>query len=569
MSIREIGLKDGAAAQENGGRCKMKRFKFIPIVLALALETLGTALPAVAQLNVTTTGALGDLDGNGDSGTGEATVLQAAVGCWAARVGTNRNFTLNVMTAGLTGGTIGQGATTAVSGAGIPTAGGITMDNDGSTVYFVDATPLVSTEFQPDPVNQWRFVNGTNPANQTDLYSVVSHEVGHALGWVCGAITGAPVACGFTNPHYDGLMNPTPANFVLNTVVNLQAGIVPPLNVPLRGDGLGTQNQVVNELSHPGTVGDLMRGFYTAGTRELQSVNDVNMFAAAYGDAVNLPPTVNAGANIVNECNASGGSNITLNGTGTTDPENDALTFNWSCPGVTLLAGNSATPQGFFPLGPPVSCRLDVADLAACPASASTVQVRVRDTTSPNITCPAPITVECKGSGGTPASDPEIAAFLGAATAADVCDPSLSISNNAPAFFSLGTTAVQFSTKDDSLNPAACSAPVHVVDTTPPTIASLTANPNALWPPNHKMVPVTVAVSISDVCDASASCHIVSVASNQPINGAGDGDTAPDWVITGPLTLQLRAERAGNLGLRIYSITVVCTDGSGNSSTKV
>jgi len=547
---------------------QVKGFRFMPMVLALALGTLAGTTPASAQLNVTVNGALGDLDGNGDGGTGEAAVLQAAVACWAARVGTNRNFTLNVMTAGLTGGTIGQGATTAVSGAGIPTTGRITMDNDGSTVYFVDPTPLVSTEFQPDPVNQWRFVNGTNPANQTDLYSVVSHEIGHALGWVCGAITGAPVGCGFTNPNYDGLMNPTPANFVLNTTVNLQAGGAHPLNVPLRGDGLGTQNQVVNELSHPGAVGDLMRGIYTAGTRELQSVNDVDMFAHAYADTVNLPPTVNAGANILSECNASGGSNVTLNGSGTTDPENNALTFNWSCPGISLVAANTASPAGFFSLGPTVTCRLDVTDLAACPASASTVQLRVEDTTAPTITCPAPVSVECAATGGTPASNPTIAAFLGAATAVDVCDPTLTIGNNAPPFFNLGTTSVQFSTVDDSFNQATCSASVNVVDTTPPTIASVAATPNTLWPPNHKMVAVNVAVSVSDVCSGTASCQIVSVTSNQPINGTGDGDTAPDWVITGPLTLNLRAERAGNLESRIYAVTVACTDGSGNSSTK-
>jgi len=82
------------------------------------------------------------------------------------------------------------------------------------------------------------------------------------------------------------------------------------------------------------------------------------------------------------------------------------------------------------------------------------------------------------------------------------------------------------------------------------------------------MVAVNVAVSVSDVCSGTASCQIVSVTSNQPINGTGDGDTAPDWVITGPLTLNLRAERAGNPESRIYAVTVACTDGSGNSSTK-
>ena len=534
------------------------------VVLGLTMA-LAHASPALAQLNVTVVGALGDLDGNGDSGTGEAAVVQSAVACWAARVGTNRNFTLNVMAGPLTGGTIGQGTVT--SNTNIPTTGRLTMDNDGSTVYFVDATPLVSAEFQPDPANQWRFVNGTGAAGQTDLFSVVTHEIGHAIGWVCGQITGAPVACGFFNPLYDGLMNPTPANFTNGTTVNLTAGGVHPLNVPLRGDGLGTQNQVVNELSHPGTVGDLMRGFYTAGTRELQSQNNVDMFFHAYGDAVNMPPTVNAGANILSECNATGGSNVTLNGTGTADPENGALTFNWTCPGVPLVAANSASPAGFFALDSTTTCRLDVADLAACPASASTVDVTVRDTTDPTVVCPAPITVECTAPGGTPATHPSIAAFLGGATATDVCDATLTIGNTAPPFFNLGATPVLFSTADQSSNVGSCSAAVTVVDTTAPTISTVTATPDQLWAPNHKMVPVTLTVSVEDIC-SSTTCQIVSVASNQPINGIGDGNTTPDWTITGPLTLELRAERAGPLQDRVYTVTVACGDGSGNTSTK-
>src|SRR4030095_319620 len=147
-----------------------------------------------AQLNTTIVGGLGDLDGNGDSGAAEAAVLQAAVACWNARIGTNRNFTLTVLPANLAGGTIGQGATTAVNGAGVPTAGRITMDTPRT--YFIDPTPLVSSEFTPDPLSQWRFTNGTGGASGTDLFSVVIHEVGHALGWLCGA------ACGFTNPNY-------------------------------------------------------------------------------------------------------------------------------------------------------------------------------------------------------------------------------------------------------------------------------------------------------------------------------------------------------------------------------
>lgn len=45
-------------------------------------------------------------------------------------------------------------------------------------------------------------------------------------------------------------------------------------------------------------------------------------------------------------------------------------------------------------------------------------------------------------------------------------------------------------------------------------------------------------------CDQGLSCKITSVSSNEPENGLGDGDTAPDWVIIGDLKVNLRAERA-------------------------
>jgi hypothetical protein len=81
------------------------------------------------------------------------------------------------------------------------------------------------------------------------------------------------------------------------------------------------------------------------------------------------------------------------------------------------------------------------------------------------------------------------------------------------------------------------------------------------------MVPVTVAVSVSDICDTTPTCTITSVSSNEPVNGLGDGDTAPDWVITGGLSVNLRAERSGTGSGRLYTIAVTCTDDSGNSST--
>jgi hypothetical protein len=105
-------------------------------------------------------------------------------------------------------------------------------------------------------------------------------------------------------------------------------------------------------------------------------------------------------------------------------------------------------------------------------------------------------------------------------------------------------------------------------DSIPPVIGSVTATPQALLQANHQMVPVNISVSASDNSGQAVACQIISVASNEPVDGLGDGDTAPDWLITGNLTLSLRAERSGKGTGRIYTITIECSDSSGNSSTE-
>ena len=45
-----------------------------------------------------------------------------------------------------------------------------------------------------------------------------------------------------------------------------------------------------------------------------------------------------------------------------------------------------------------------------------------------------------------------------------------------------------------------------------------------------------------------------------------DGNTAPDWEIVDSHHVRLRAERSGRGNGRVYTITITCTDGSGNST---
>lgn len=479
------------------------------LIIAVIFFGISISLPDQSfGVNTTINSTIGDLDGDGDS-VDEDAVIQAAADCWDARITTNRNFTLNITGGDLTGGTTGQGATSAIDGNNTPTAGNVTIDNS-NRVWFIDLTPNDNSEFTPDPNSQWRFLNG--PAG-SELYTTVIHEIGHAQGWLCGAV------CGFNNPDYETLYNPQPANFVSNANCRPPFPIAgqPPLagcvhltsptyDVSLRGDGLGgSGSSVVNELSHPGVGGDLMEGFGASGQRETPSEDDVDMFGVAYGDTVNLPPTVDLGGNVTSECNAAGGSNASLDGTASTDPEGDALTHSWSCPGIALADANTATPSGFFPLSSTTTCRDDVTDLAQCSPNARTVDVTVVDTTDPGITCPDDITDECAAKGGTPDTDPQIAAFLGGAMSSDTCDSAPSITDNAPSFFNLGSTDVLFAATDDSGNSSSCTATVTIEDTTPPDIQ---CNAPATIVPSD--APISFTATTTDICDAGPSVVITA-----------------------------------------------------------
>jgi hypothetical protein len=104
-------------------------------------------------------------------------------------------------------------------------------------------------------------------------------------------------------------------------------------------------------------------------------------------------------------------------------------------------------------------------------------------------------------------------------------------------------------------------------DTTPPTI-TCSASPSVLWPPNHNLHAVTVAISANDD-SGTATITLVSVESSQADGGLDPEDVPNDiqgWITgTDDRSGFLRAERFRQP--RTYTFTYQASDPSGNSAT--
>ena len=134
----------------------------------------------------------------------------------------------------------------------------------------------------------------------------------------------------------------------------------------------------------------------------------------------------------------------------------------------------------------------------------------------------------------------------------------ITLSQAPPGPYSLGDTLVTLTATDSAAAASQCTGTVTVFSPGLLPCGSPLATPSVLWPPNGKMVPVTVGFGGSGDCPA-ASCKILSVYSNE--------GNRVDWVITGDLTVNLRAARSGGGDGRVYTIVVQCADASGGLST--
>jgi hypothetical protein len=273
-----------------------------------------------------------------------------------------------------------------------------------------------------------------------------------------------------------------------------------------------------------------------------------------------IPPEVDAGSDVTVEQESHAGTEVTLS-SNVTDICSTEFDFVWSENGVVLGTEQDLTYT--FNLGTHV-VMLNATDMGGNTGT-DTVTVTVVDTIPPEVDAGSDVTVEA----GFPAT------IHGSAT--DICSTEfdfvwsengvvLGTEQDLTYTFNLGTHVVMLNATDMGGNTGTDTVVVTAVDTTPPEI-SVTVTPNILWPPNHKYADVEVTVTASDVVDPSPTVTFVSMASNEPENGKGDGNTSNDIMKTGDFAFQLRAERSGTGSGRVYTITYKATDASGNYAT--
>jgi hypothetical protein len=301
----------------------------------------------------------------------------------------------------------------------------------------------------------------------------------------------------------------------------------------------------------------------------------------------NQPPSVDAGENI--SLFSESLSNTTINGTAR-DPDSGAvLRYRWLKGQILLL--------DWSPVGSEGTCPLPLAGISLLPGAhtltleVSDGQANATDDMILNIDNSAPHAAPV-GAGHYQANTPVTLAgqlsdydgdtlyyswmdgttilYSGSINTQSGGYP-VQLPDFTTAILCIGVHTITLQVSDGINPPVSKIFSVTVYDNIAPSLKP-TANQTLLWPPDHRMVNITIKANASDNSGLSPTLT-ASVLSNEPQDGLGDGDMSPDWtqpVIdqnTGTITLQLRSERSGKGTGRTYTIKITATDSAGNSST--
>jgi hypothetical protein len=164
--------------------------------------------------------------------------------------------------------------------------------------------------------------------------------------------------------------------------------------------------------------------------------------------------------------------------------------FSDNCGSVTA----TCTPASgsTFPVG--TTATVCTAQDGAGNRASCQLNVTVVDSTPPEVSCPAPFTLECTGAPVT----------LPTATATDVCAVA-SVSGPTKTTFPVGTSPLTYTAKDKGGHEATCSSSITVTDTQPPTLTLKGSNRVALECYADYAEPGATA---SDICQGDLSAQV-------------------------------------------------------------
>lgn len=211
------------------------------------------------------------------------------------------------------------------------------------------------------------------------------------------------------------------------------------------------------------------------GSVALAAVTTAGPEAIVLFGETNAAPTADAGPDLIVECAGPAGTEVTLDGNGSSDPDGDVLNYRWTGP-FGMVVGPRPT--------------------VTLPFGVSLVTLVVGD--------------------GQTTGEPD-------------------------------------------------TVRVEVRDTLPPSIA-VSASPSVLWPPDGRLVDVTLTVTAVDRCDPAPAVALDDAANSEPVAGRPGVSIAGASVGTDDDRVSLRAERWGYGRGRIYTLTYSATDHAGNTA---
>ncbi|MBI5576031.1 MAG: right-handed parallel beta-helix repeat-containing protein [Deltaproteobacteria bacterium] len=275
---------------------------------------------------------------------------------------------------------------------------------------------------------------------------------------------------------------------------------------------------------------------------------------------------------------------VTLSGTHSYDPDGDTVSYRWvqtGGPAVAIADGDSESVSFMAPSVPGgiggravLAFQLTVSDGEL--SDTENVVVTVEQVNHvPTADAGADMTVNegsevtLNGSGADP--DGDSLAYRWTQTGG----PAVVLTDIQSAYPSFtapltgpggATLAFSLVTSDGAAESIPDTVTVAILNINDPPVCNLArANPELLWPPNHKLVEVGIT-GVNDSNNDSVKITVTGVMQDEPVNGLGDGDTGPDAVLQGDKAL-LRAERSGSGNGRVYRVDFVAEDNNGGSCT--